>query len=68
MRVSAITYIIAMVNLLGWFTLIFFGGVGLVATPVDLIQGFIHRPRPMKLAEYTMYGSCDVWPEWSDTR
>ena len=44
-----------MVNLVGWLALVFFGGVGLIATPVDFIQGFIHRPRPMKLATYTKY-------------
>ena len=53
---SFATYIIAMVNLVGWIALIFFGGVGLIAVPVDFIQGFIHRPRPMKLADYVRCG------------
>eukprot|EP00732_Lithocolla_globosa_P003537 Lithocolla_globosa_v1_NODE_2878_length_1838_cov_4.805384.p1 type:complete len:511 gc:universal NODE_2878_length_1838_cov_4.805384:279-1811(+) len=52
-RVSPVVYIIAIVNLLGWVVLIAFGGVGMIALPVDLILGYIHRPRPMKLAEYT---------------
>jgi hypothetical protein len=56
-RVPFTTYLIAMVNLVGWLALVFFGGVGLIATPVDFFQGFIHRPRPLKLAAYTRCGA-----------
>lgn len=53
LRVDPVTYIIALVNVLGWIVLIVFGGVGLAALPVELIQGFIHRPKRLSLQQYT---------------
>lgn len=52
-RVSPIIYIIAIVNLIGFVVLVFFGGVGLIALPMDLILEFIHRPKYISLQEYS---------------
>ena len=31
---------------LGWFVFVIFGGIGLIALPLDLILDYFHRPRP----------------------
>lgn len=35
----------AIMSLIGWVLLIFFGGVGLYALPIDLINEYRRRPR-----------------------
>eukprot|EP01007_Sphenomonas_quadrangularis_P001578 NODE_257_length_1725_cov_138.060859_g192_i0.p1 GENE.NODE_257_length_1725_cov_138.060859_g192_i0~~NODE_257_length_1725_cov_138.060859_g192_i0.p1 ORF type:complete len:521 (+),score=155.82 NODE_257_length_1725_cov_138.060859_g192_i0:34-1596(+) len=45
-------YIITILSVIGWFLLLIFGGVGLAALPMDLIQDFINRPKPISLSEY----------------
>jgi LMBR1 domain-containing protein 1 len=37
--------------LIGWVLFAVFGGIGLVALPIDLIQEFQHRPKPITQAE-----------------
>ncbi|KAJ3121152.1 minichromosome maintenance protein 5 [Nowakowskiella sp. JEL0407] len=51
-RVSVLVYIVALITLAGWVVFSVFGGVGLVALPFDLINEFIHRPKPITSAEY----------------
>ena len=46
--VSFPIYVIALASFLGWWLLILFLGAGLSALPVDLINEFRFRPRPMK--------------------
>jgi LMBR1 domain-containing protein 1 len=53
MDVSALMYIVAIVSLFGWVMFAMFGGVGLPALPFDLLLDFKHRPRRVKLQEYT---------------
>jgi hypothetical protein len=44
-RVSIIVYAMAVVATLGWLLFMVFGGIGLVALPIDWIRQFIRRPR-----------------------
>ncbi len=50
-KVSALIFIIALFNLIGWTLLSVFGGVGLIALPYDLILEFIYRPKPIREEE-----------------
>lgn len=35
----------------GWFIFVLFGGIGLIALPLDLILDYFYRPRPRSAAE-----------------
>jgi len=50
--VSFPLYVVAFVAFLGWFFFVVFGGVGLAALPVELIQEFTTRPEPMTTKTY----------------
>eukprot|EP00347_Sterkiella_histriomuscorum_P021703 403333058 len=50
--VSFPIYVIGITCWLGWFFLIFFLGSGLTALPVDLINQFRFRPKPMNEVEF----------------
>lgn len=50
-QVNYVVYLIAIVSLLGYILFAVFGGVGMFALPLDLIQGFFHRPRPISNEE-----------------
>ncbi|KAJ3023042.1 hypothetical protein HKX48_004524 [Thoreauomyces humboldtii] len=50
--VSPIVYIVAIVSFVGWVLFSIFGGVGLIALPVDWISQFLHRPKIIKANEY----------------
>eukprot|EP00027_Filamoeba_sp_ATCC50430_P001449 CAMPEP_0168548398 /NCGR_PEP_ID=MMETSP0413-20121227/4536_1 /TAXON_ID=136452 /ORGANISM="Filamoeba nolandi, Strain NC-AS-23-1" /LENGTH=461 /DNA_ID=CAMNT_0008578691 /DNA_START=83 /DNA_END=1468 /DNA_ORIENTATION=+ len=52
-QISFILYIISMVTFVGMFLFVLFGGIGMVALPMDLINNFINRPKFMTLQEYT---------------
>eukprot|EP01112_Ceratiomyxa_fruticulosa_P023012 TRINITY_DN862_c0_g1_i2.p1 TRINITY_DN862_c0_g1~~TRINITY_DN862_c0_g1_i2.p1 ORF type:complete len:529 (+),score=73.80 TRINITY_DN862_c0_g1_i2:255-1841(+) len=52
-RVSIVLYIITMIVFGGWILFIIFGGIGLIAFPFDMIQGFMKRPIPINLQQYT---------------
>lgn len=39
-------------SFIGWFFFVLFGGVGLSAMPMDLINGFIARPKWVKIENY----------------
>ena len=51
MEVSLAVYIIAIMSFFGWVFLVLFGGVGLFALPIDMINEFRHRPKPRKSNE-----------------
>ncbi|KAI8619637.1 LMBR1-like membrane protein-domain-containing protein [Chytriomyces sp. MP71] len=51
-KVSWIVYTVALIGLIGWFIFAIFGGAGLISLPVDMIQDFQHRPKPITAAEY----------------
>ncbi|CAD8143814.1 unnamed protein product [Paramecium octaurelia] len=52
-EVSFPVYVMAFMSLFGYCLFVIFGGVGLTALPVDLIQEFIHRPKKLTTAEGT---------------
>lgn len=52
LRVDLGTFYAGLMAWLGWFFFAIFGGVGLAALPLDLILGFINRPRHMNPEEY----------------
>jgi LMBR1 domain-containing protein 1 len=52
-KVSVPVYIIGIASCLGWILFSVFGGIGLCALPIDSYLKFKHRPRKLKLAEYT---------------
>jgi len=51
-RVSFILYLISMITFCGTFVLVFFGGVGFAALPMDLINSFRTRPKQMSVVQY----------------
>jgi LMBR1 domain-containing protein 1 len=51
-RVSIVLYIISMLTFVGVFMFILFGGIGLAALPIDMIQGFKHRPQYITREKY----------------
>lgn len=44
-RVSLITYAMAIIATIGWVLFLLFGPIGLVAMPIDWIREFLNRPR-----------------------
>mmetsp|Transcript_20192 Transcript_20192/g.42289 ORF Transcript_20192/g.42289 Transcript_20192/m.42289 type:complete len:528 (+) Transcript_20192:60-1643(+) len=52
LKVTFPVYVMAMQGFVGWFFFIIFAGVGLSALPVDLICGYIYRPRHMDAVEF----------------
>ena len=49
-------YIMALMSFIGWFLLVLFGGVGLSAIPMDLINKFRFRPQKLTRAELEAKG------------
>lgn len=47
-RPTIIVYFIALMSWVGWIFLVVFGGIGLAALPMDLINDFRTRPRTLK--------------------
>ena len=57
LRVSYLMYLMAIMSTVGWVLFMIFGGIGLVAMPVDWIREFISRPRKtITRAEYMERG------------
>eukprot|EP00762_Andalucia_godoyi_P000572 ANDGO_05419.mRNA.1 LIMR family protein DDB_G0293610 len=50
-RVSIVVYIIAVMAFIGYFLLTLFGGIGLVALPMDMINAYLKRPQKLEPAE-----------------
>lgn len=52
-QLSFFIFVPTMLCIAGWFLLLVFGGVGLTALPLELIQSFTKRPKPLSSREYT---------------
>lgn len=48
---SFYVYVIALLSFFGWILLILFGGIGLFALPIDMINEFRLRPKARKTEE-----------------
>ena len=48
---SFAVYTVALTGFAGWFCFVFFGGIGLAAVPITLINNFVDRPKVMKPAD-----------------
>eukprot|EP01060_Flectonema_neradi_P002467 TRINITY_DN11529_c0_g1_i1.p1 TRINITY_DN11529_c0_g1~~TRINITY_DN11529_c0_g1_i1.p1 ORF type:complete len:502 (+),score=72.93 TRINITY_DN11529_c0_g1_i1:84-1589(+) len=53
-RVSAFVYIIGLLCFVGWISFMVFGGVGLIALPMDLINDFRERPEKLSRKDYEL--------------
>ena len=51
LEASLAVYVVAVLSFFGWIFLVIFGGVGLFALPIDMINEFRHRPKPRKSTE-----------------
>jgi LMBR1 domain-containing protein 1 len=51
LEVSLAVYVIALLSFFGWVFVVLFGGVGLFALPIDMINEFRHRPVARKTGE-----------------
>lgn len=47
-EVSFPVYVLALLSFMGWFCFVIFGGCGMIALPIDLILGYMHRPKEVK--------------------
>jgi LMBR1 domain-containing protein 1 len=47
-RPTLVVYAIALTSWVGWVFLVVFGGIGLAAIPMDLINDFRTRPKTLK--------------------
>ena len=50
-RANPLIYLISVCSLIGWIALTFFGGVGLVALPVDIADSIINQPAGIPFSE-----------------
>ena len=48
LEASLAVYVVAILSFFGWVFVVIFGGVGLVALPIDTINQFKHRPKARK--------------------
>eukprot|EP01064_Diplonema_japonicum_P029203 TRINITY_DN4656_c2_g1_i1.p1 TRINITY_DN4656_c2_g1~~TRINITY_DN4656_c2_g1_i1.p1 ORF type:complete len:525 (+),score=130.35 TRINITY_DN4656_c2_g1_i1:60-1577(+) len=51
-KVSAFVYIVGLLTAIGWISFIVFGGVGIIALPMDLINDWRMRPEKLTAIEY----------------
>lgn len=51
MPVTFIIYLAALMSWVGWFIFSVYVGIGFVALPLDMINGFIHRPKLLGVSE-----------------
>jgi len=51
-RVSAFVYVIGLFSTVGWLGFSFFGGIGLIVVPYDLINEWKNRARPIPVEIY----------------
>jgi LMBR1 domain-containing protein 1 len=52
MKVTFPIYLVALIGFIGWFLFALFGGIGMIALPMDLILAFIRRPKFMPADVY----------------
>jgi len=50
--VSVIMFLITLLSVVGWVIFVVFGGIGLIALPVELINSFRERPNPINKTVY----------------
>jgi len=50
--VSVITFLITILAVFGWILLVVFGGIGMIALPIDLVNSFRERPNPISEEVY----------------
>ena len=50
--VSFVVYLGVVMVAFGWIFIVFFGGVGLVKLPIDLIMGYLNRTKKMELDQF----------------
>jgi len=51
-RISFLLYVVSMLSFIGMFLFVVFGGIGLAALPMDLINGYRKRPKFISLQVY----------------
>jgi LMBR1 domain-containing protein 1 len=51
LEASLAVYIMAILSFFGWILVVLFGGVGLFALPIDMINDFRRRPKARRSAE-----------------
>ncbi len=51
-KVSWIVFTIAIFSFIGWILFSVYGGIGMACLPIDLINDYITRPRPIKKDVY----------------
>lgn len=51
--VSFFVYTVALLCFVGWILFSIYGGIGLVALPIDTVSDFINRPKAISRAEFT---------------
>eukprot|EP00758_Cryptobia_borreli_P013668 Tbor_TRINITY_DN5854_c1_g3::TRINITY_DN5854_c1_g3_i1::g.7025::m.7025/K14617/LMBRD1; LMBR1 domain-containing protein 1 len=52
-RVSFFVYLVSLLSAFGWVFFCVFGGVGLIAFPMDFIRNFRDRPKPITAYEFS---------------
>jgi LMBR1 domain-containing protein 1 len=52
LQVSVSTFYAGLMAWMGWFLFALFGGIGLVALPLDLILSFVYRPKRLDAVEF----------------
>jgi LMBR1 domain-containing protein 1 len=50
-QVTFIIYLAALMSFVGWFIFAIYVGIGFIALPIDCINAFRYRPRPLGIAE-----------------
>eukprot|EP00303_Exanthemachrysis_gayraliae_P002126 CAMPEP_0206000252 /NCGR_PEP_ID=MMETSP1464-20131121/1348_1 /ASSEMBLY_ACC=CAM_ASM_001124 /TAXON_ID=119497 /ORGANISM="Exanthemachrysis gayraliae, Strain RCC1523" /LENGTH=479 /DNA_ID=CAMNT_0053373505 /DNA_START=87 /DNA_END=1526 /DNA_ORIENTATION=- len=50
--VTPSVYIMAMISFIGWFFFVVFGGIGIAALPLDLINAYANKPERISLQEF----------------
>eukprot|EP00753_Platysulcus_tardus_P002568 PLAT11677.1.p1 GENE.PLAT11677.1~~PLAT11677.1.p1 ORF type:complete len:560 (+),score=308.21 PLAT11677.1:87-1682(+) len=45
-------YLTALLSFIGWWFFVLFGGIGMIALPMDLLNAFAHRPKIMPPSKY----------------
>ena len=48
LEASFAVYVVAIMSFFGWIFVVLFGGVGIFALPIDMINQFRHRPKARK--------------------
>ena len=52
MRVSLLLFLVTVIDVVGYLFMVVFGGIGFVALPFDLVQGWIQRPKRISKQQF----------------